>query len=261
MRLGLGIGLLLMGIGLGLGVALLVMAPSAQKHGHRSARPGASASAGSVLLPEVPAAPGELAEALDVPDLAHVEPSAIIAQGRRLALRLEPTAVLGCSSPVTTAPRLEGGLLDLRPEADKTFMGLTFIYRPTGRRPGEDAQGQISIRVRAGRVTARRETPPLPDCGPNGGPYPDPRCSVAKAWTVVVGAGVAANAVASVVLDRDGLNDAAPTFWRFSVDGHDEYRSKVDAQTCQLVAAPKTGAGGAAKPTGGKRRGLDDGFQ
>ncbi|MBM4358396.1 MAG: hypothetical protein FJ096_09840 [Deltaproteobacteria bacterium] len=64
-----------------------------------------------------------------------------------------------------------------------------------------------------------------------------PKCRGAAAWKTAVESGVPADAHAKLHLDvamSSRGTDAKAGEWSFRVDGHDDYRREIDAQTCAL---------------------------
>jgi hypothetical protein len=164
-------------------------------------------------------------------DRTRVDPQTLFEPARRLAQLLEPRAELTNTAPFSAHMPVRGGTVDL---TQPGFLLITFSYdyRDATRPPGMDrVAGAILVRVEYGTLTASRSF----SMGPPSAPLADPTCPVVRAWQTAVSSGVPDNAVASLL-----YYDGAPFFrggavWSFRVDGHDELRREIDAQTCSLV--------------------------
>ena len=243
MRVGLGIGLVALGVCVGLGVALLVLAPDGKGRSRSTAHGAASAQPESEPVPADSLEPGKLVEKLDVPDLGRVDPQAVIPQAKRLARRLAPGAVFGCITPVSVSRTLSQGLVDLRPGAAGSLVTINFLTPPAASaRPGTDRGAHVEVKAKAGHLTAEREDAGADCTGPNG-PAPEPSCSLTKAWSVAVAAGVPADALAGAYYGYTmAAGGVLHYVWGFDVAGHSEYSCGIDAQTCKMLDAPKLGA-------------------
>jgi hypothetical protein len=167
-------------------------------------------------------------------DLTKVEPLSLFEPARRLARSFDPRAELAPGFPFTTYFAVRRGAVDLSGEGFMLF-DYAWTHTDASKPPGEDlVQGAVSVRYQEGALVAHRTSSMGDEL--SHGVLPDPTCPVAKAWQAAVASGVPETAVAKLLYyDDTPFGPGGPYVWSFRVDGHDELRREIDAQTCSLV--------------------------
>ncbi len=172
-------------------------------------------------------------------DLSKVDPAGVIRQSVALAKRIEPR------SKVTGGHfnELKGGLLDFK-DAGKGFVSFEYRWSDSSKPAGKDiVEGSFYVTSQKGafsewahhknRGTASNLSD---DKRTKAFPLPLPKCTAAQAWAVAVKSGVPADAISIVHWDKvHSFRGDSQTQWSFRVEGHDEYRREIDAQTCKML--------------------------
>ncbi|MBW2458786.1 MAG: hypothetical protein JRI68_30080 [Deltaproteobacteria bacterium] len=172
-------------------------------------------------------------------DLSKVEPADVIRQSVALAKKIEPR------SKVTGGhfDELKGGVMDLK-GVSKGFVTFEYRWSDPSKPAGKDVvEGSFYVNSAKGAFSEwahhknRGTASNLRDeKRAKAYPIPLPKCTVAQAWAVAVKSGVPADAISTVHWGKVRAFSADQrTQWSFRVEGHDEYRREIDAQTCKLL--------------------------
>ena len=172
-------------------------------------------------------------------DLARVDPADVIRQSVAQANKIEPRAKLTGGH----FTELHGGLMNLKRES-KGFVTFEYRWSDPSKPAGKDiVEGSFYVNSAKGAFSEwahhknRGTASNLRDEDrAKAFPLPLPKCTAAQAWAVAVKSGVPADAVATVFWDKvHSFRGDQQTQWSFRVEGHDEYRREIDAQTCKLL--------------------------
>ena len=197
-----------------------------------------------------------------VKDRRHADVTELIPDAVALAHELQPGAKL---YGVDASPQLHNGTMDLDGEHQASFE-FEFGGKDPTQPPGKD-KIEVVIRMRVGDKEL------IADASPHGAMHLDsdffgreldarPGCTAVKAFEACVASGVPANAIGRLIYEDAAHNSGGKTDtrakgeWSLRVDGHDEYRRELDANTCEITknwdpnAKP---ASGAAKSAGGHK--------
>jgi hypothetical protein len=170
-------------------------------------------------------------------DRTKVEPLSLFEPARRLARSFDPRAELAPGFPFVVYFPVRRGAVDVTASDVMHFMHFNYAwsYLDASKPPGEDlVRGAVSVRYVEGALVARK-TSSMGD-EPSNEVLPDPTCPAARAWQAAVASGVPETAVAKLLYyDATPFGPGGPYVWSFRVDGHDELRREIDAQTCVLV--------------------------
>ncbi len=158
-------------------------------------------------------------EALVGDHLDRVELGDLLKQTQAIALARQPNAKL--TSLVGTETR--AGLVDATRANAATVM-FEYKFADASKPAGKDVvQGRLLLVVGSGRVLTIEQ----PSYSATSEVLEAPKCASTSAWASAVQSGVPSDAVAKFL-----LYDQA---WSIRVEGHDEYRREIDAQTCKVV--------------------------
>ncbi|MSP25694.1 MAG: hypothetical protein EXR75_11120 [Myxococcales bacterium] len=169
----------------------------------------------------------------------RVDPVDVIVQAVAQAKQSDPHAKLVGAN----FNGLTQGALDLTKGAAQAFVRFEYRWLDASQPAGKDVnEGSFYFIMSPDGV--------LTEFGRHGGmamelrpgsrdegafPLPTPRCTAQQAWKVAVESGVPNDAVATVHFDNTfTANPRKDTEWSFRVEGHDEYRREIDAQSCSL---------------------------
>ncbi|HEY4119126.1 MAG TPA: hypothetical protein VGM56_14770 [Byssovorax sp.] len=190
-----------------------------------------------------------------VKDRRHADVTELIPDAVALAHELQPGAKLYG----VDAFQLHNGTMDIDGEHQASFE-FEFGGKDPSQPPGKD-KIEVVIRMRVGDKEL------IADASPHGAMHLDsdffgreldarPGCTAVKAFEAAVATGVPGNAIGRLIYEDAAHNSGGKTDtrakgeWSLRVDGHDEYRREIDANTCEITknwdpSAPKAASGGA----------------
>ena len=163
-----------------------------------------------------------------VPPPASPQPTdalQLIREAVQQARQVTPETALESAS----FPELVNGLVD-RSARHAGTVTMAAVTRVPNAPPGKDVNSTRTMAsIANGTMRLTTTTWSKPEA-----PLPLPECTSASAWKTAIQSGVPTDAVARLLLYREGFGAESPIVWSFRVDGHDEHRREIDARTCAL---------------------------
>jgi serine/threonine protein kinase len=193
-----------------------------------AAAPDAKAMLASVGVNILPSNEDE-GIAIQATDLQAVDPADLIRQSR-----LE-TSRRGAKCGLSHAKffDLRTGLVDTTGNSARLSIMYECTRADESKPAGEDiVETRYTVSSRQGKLFYRASGGSGKDVD-----RPDPRCSLAQAWTAAVASGVPSSAIASADY-RESYGFAGKwhrLVWAINVAGHDEFARQIDAVTCKIL--------------------------